>query len=70
MVLYLRRKCQCGLHAVLWSHIDILMSIFAIGTRSTKGPFFPYQCPCVTILMTLYSMVQVSRNEPMLIYWP
>ena len=25
MVLYLHLKCQCGLHAVLWSHISILM---------------------------------------------
>ena len=37
MMLYLRHICQCGLHAVLWSHIGILMRLLAVESRSTAG---------------------------------
>ena len=37
MVLYLDRLCQRGLHAVLWSHIGILMRLLAAEPRSTAG---------------------------------
>ena len=57
MVLYLGRMCQCGLHAVLWSHIGILIRFLAIEPRSSAGSLFLSQCPCGTILPTLYSMV-------------
>ena len=30
MVHCLGRLCYCGLHAVLWSHIGILISLFAV----------------------------------------
>ena len=69
MVLYLDPMCQCGLHAVLWSHIVTLMHRLAAEPRSTKGLLFPYQCPSGTILLTPYSMVwdwPVSRAGPML----
>ena len=73
MVLYLDRMCQCGLHAVLWSHIGSLMLFFAAEHRSTAGPLFPSQCPSGMILLTPYSMVwdwRVSRAKPMLFCWP
>ena len=57
--------CQCRLHAVLWSHIGILMHLLAAEPRSTAG--------CLTILDTLYSMVwdwRVLRSGPMFFYWP
>ena len=41
MVLYLDRMCQCGLHAVPWSHIGILMRRFTAEPRSTTGHLFP-----------------------------
>ena len=56
--------CQCVLHALLWSHIGILMRLLAAEPRSTTGPLFPSQCPCKTFLLTLYSIVwdwRVSR---------
>ena len=34
--------CQCALHAVLWSHIGILMRILAAESGSTAGPFIPH----------------------------
>ena len=34
MVLYLDRICQCGLLAVLWSHIGSLMRFLAAGPYS------------------------------------
>ena len=37
MVLYLDRMWQCGLHAVNWSHIGILIRRFAAEPRSTSG---------------------------------
>ena len=73
MMRYLDRMCQCGLHAVTWSHIGILMRHLAAEPRSTAGPLFPSQCPSGTILLTPYSMVwdwRVSRAGPMLFYWP
>ena len=72
MVLYLDRMCQCWLHAVLWSHIGILMRHLAAEPRSTAGLLFPSQCASGTILLTQYSMVwdwPVSRAGPMLFYW-
>ena len=35
LVLYLCRMCQCGLHAVLWSHIDTLTHRLAAEPCST-----------------------------------
>ena len=70
MVLYLDRMCQCGLHAVLGSHIGILIRLLVAEPRST-GLLFPSQCPCGTILLTQYSMVwdwQVSKAGPVLFY--
>ena len=34
-------KVQCGSHAVLWSHIDILMRLLAAEPRSTARLLFP-----------------------------
>ena len=70
---YLDRMCQCGLHAVPWSHIGILMRHLAAEPRSTAGHLFPTHCPSGTNLLTPYSMVwdwRVSRAGPMLFYWP
>ena len=64
MVLYLDRMCQCGLHAVLWSHIGALMHRLAAEPCSTARLLFSSRCPSGTILLTLYSMVwdwRVSR---------
>ena len=63
MVLYL---CQCGFQVVIWSHIGILVHILAADPPSTAGLLFPLSV-CVTISLTLYSMVwdwQVSRAGP------
>ena len=38
MMLYLWRMCQCGLHALLWSHIGILMRRVGAEPRSKAGP--------------------------------
>ena len=73
MVLYLCRTCQRGLHAVLCSHIGILVSFLSAEPRSAAGRFFASQCPCETNLLTLDSMEwdwRVSRAGPMLFYWP
>ena len=73
MVLYLDPMCQCGFHAVLWSHIGTLMHRLAAEPRSTAGLLFPSRCPCGMILLIPYSMVwdwRVSRARPMLFYWP
>ena len=40
-LLYLCCMCKCGLHAVLWSHIGILMRSLAEEPCSTKGLSFP-----------------------------
>ena len=69
MVHYLDHMCQCGLHAVLWSHIGTRMHRLAAEPCSTAGLLFPSRCPSRTILLTPYSMVwdwQVSRAGPML----
>ena len=71
MVLYLYRMCQCGLHAVLRSHIGTLMHRLAAEHRSRAGLLFPTRCPSGTILLTTYSMVWdwlVSRAGPMLFF--
>ena len=73
MVLYLDRMCQCGLHAVLWSHISTLMHRLAAEPCSKAGLLFPSRCPSGTILLTQFSMVwdwRISRAGPMLLYWP
>ena len=73
MVLFLDRMCQCGLHAVLWSHIGTLMHRHAAEPCCRAGLLFPSRRPSGTILLTPYSMVwdwQVSRAGPMLLYWP
>ena len=70
---YLCRMCQCRLHAVLWSHIGILMRLLAAEPRSTAGPLSCSQCHCGTILLTLYSMVwdcRLSKAGPIPFYWP
>ena len=45
IVFYLDRMCQCGLHAVLWLHIGILMRRLPAEPRSSAGLLFPSQCP-------------------------
>ena len=73
MVLYLGRMCQCGLHALLWTHIGTLMHRLTAESCSTAGLLFPSLCPSGTILLTPYSMVwdwRVSRAGPMLLYSP
>ena len=73
MVLYPGRICQCGLLAVLWSHIGSIMRRIAAESRRTAGLLFSSQCPSGTILLTPYSMVwdwRVSRAGPMLSYCP
>ena len=40
IVLYLGGMCQCGLHAVLWSHIGTLMHRLAAEPCSTAGQDF------------------------------
>ena len=72
MVLFLDRKCQCGLQAMLWSHINTLMRFLVAEPRSTAGLIFPSQCPSGTILLTPHSMVwdcRVSRAGLMIFYW-
>ena len=73
IVLYLDHMCQCGLHAVLWSHIGTLMHRLAAEPRSTARLLFTSRCPSGTIFLTQYSMVRdwrVSRAGPMLFYRP
>ena len=43
MVLYLDHMYQCELHAVLWTHIGIVMRRLAAQPRSTAGLLLPYQ---------------------------
>ena len=45
MVLYLDRICQCGLHAVLWSHIGTLMRILAAGPAVPQDFYSPHIVP-------------------------
>ena len=73
MVLFLDRMCQCGFHAVLWSHIGTLMHRLAAEPCSAVELLLPSRCPSGTIWLTPYSMVwdwQVSRAVQMLLYWP
>ena len=49
--------CQCELQTVPWSHIGILMCLFAVEPRSTAGLLFHSQCHTGMILLTPYSMV-------------
>ena len=35
MAIYLGHMCQCGLHVILWSHIDALMFFFTTYTSSS-----------------------------------
>ena len=68
MMLFLDRMCQCGLHAVPWSHIGILMRRRTFVQKCTTGLLFPSQYPSGTILLAPYSMVwdwRVSRAGPM-----
>ena len=51
MVLYLDRMCQCGSHAVLWSHIGTRMHRLAAEPCGTAGLLFPSGCPSGTILL-------------------
>ena len=49
------------------------MHLLPAEPRSTSGLSFPSQCPCGTILLTLYSMVwdwRVSCAGPILFCWP
>ena len=69
MVLYLGRRCQCGLHAALWSYIGMLVRFLAAEPRL----LFPCQYLCGTNLVTPYSMLRawrVSRGWPMPSLWP
>ena len=73
MVLYLDRMCQCGLHAVLWSHIGTLLHRLAAEPGSRAGLLFHSRCPSGTILLTPFSMVwdwRVPRAGIILFYWP
>ena len=61
------------LHAVLWSHIGILMRLPAAELRSTTGLLFTSQYLTGTIWLTPYSMVwdwRVSREGSMPFWWP
>ena len=72
MVLYQCRMWKCGLYAVLWWHIFILMRLPAAEPRTTTEPWFSFQCPRWTILLTPYSMVwdwRASIAGPMLFHW-
>ena len=73
MVLYLDRMCQCGLDAVLWSHIGTHMHRLVAEPRSTARLLFPSRCPCGMILLSPYSRVwdwRVSRSGSMHFHWP
>ena len=43
--------------AVPLSYVQVRVSICPAEPRSSAGPFFPSQCPCGTILPTLYSIM-------------
>ena len=73
MLPYLRRMCQCGLYAVLRSHIDTLMRLHAAEPRSTAENLLLCQNLCVTILVTPYLMGldwRSPRAGPMPFYLP
>ena len=65
--------CQCRLHAVIWSYIGILISLFAAEPCSTAGLLFHSHYLPGTILLTLYSMVWdrwVPSSGQLPFYWP
>ena len=71
MMRYLDRVCQCGLHAVPWSLIGIVMRHLAGEPRGIAGRLFPSQCPSGTILLTRVVWDwRLSRAGPMRFYWP
>ena len=68
VALYLCLMCQSGLHAVLWSHIGILLRLPGAEPRSTAWLLFSSQYLSGMIWMTPYLMVwdwRVSRTGPM-----
>ena len=65
--------CQSRLHAVLRSHIGILLRLPAAEPRSIAGLLFPSQYLSGTIWLTPYLMVwdwRVSRTGAMPFCWP
>ena len=73
VALYLCLMCQSGLHAVLWSHISILLHLPAAEPRSIAGLLFPSQYLSRMIWLTPYLIVwdwRVSRAGPMPFCWP
>ena len=64
MVFYQGRMCQCGLHAVLWSHIGTLMHFlaaeplrtFILRTFIYPRTFILCKYLCGETMLTLYSM--------------
>ena len=73
MMLYLDRMCQCGLHAVPWSHICIFMHHPLQNFAVPQDFCSTLKCPFGTILLTPYSMVwdwRVSRPGPLLFHRP
>ena len=57
VALYLCLMCQSGLHAMLLSHIGILLRLPTAEPRSTAGLLFPSQSLSGTIWLTPYLMV-------------
>ena len=58
MVLYLCRMCQCGLHSVLWSLIDIFFLCFSsLHNLAVSKKFYCLLSKCGTIFKTLCSQV-------------
>ena len=73
VALYLCLMCQSGFHAVLSSHIGILMCLPAAEPRSIAGLLFSSQYLSGMIWLTPYLMVldwRVSRAGPMPFCWP
>ena len=73
VALYLCLICQSGLHAVLSSHIGIILRLPAPEPRSTAGLLFPSQSLSGMIWLTPYLMVwdwRVLRAGPMPFCWP
>ena len=67
MVLYLDRMCQCGLHAVLWLHIDTLMLRLAAEPRSIVWLLFLSECPSGTIWCGTGGFQEQGQC---FLYWP
>ena len=69
--IYLRRMCQCRLHAVLWSHIGIIIRLLAGKTCSMTGVLFPLIVP---VERTSWPCIRwcgtgTSRPGTMRFYW-